>query len=768
MRGAKTGKGHYVLLVGVSLLLLLGGVPVRAQQAEEAQSPVGALPGPSQDSQAQQVQAQPGTGEAELLHVLVGQPLEVSSPSPIRHISVSSPGVIDATLANSNQVRIDGKAPGGVSLVVQDEDGQTQIFYVYVDLKDTGSAAQSPAALPDGPAPAQALTQTKNSAWLGWALLGSLILLGGAFIKMRRQGESYKLDIGSSTLVPFDTGGEAAPGSACREEGPRSQVVAHTAVTQAEALERISQDLVEQWWRQFRADAEATVAGLREEVKVSGRVLEENGERLACLAEAKMASLTEATQEEFSMQMALALREHAHEMQATTAAEVDSIKKAAGEAVAQLEAAEDKRETNLTARAGEAENRLAGVSVALERVEGRLKSLVEGFEERIESSLQTLQGKVAKQTEDLEKLAQDLGERWSAQFQKQAEATIEKLRQEASNAGRGAEESQRELAGMFEEKLECLHQAVTRATAGLAAEQKEEAKENQRQLTSLAETKLECLNQVLLNATTGLAAQQKEWAEENQRQLTSLAETKLAGLNQTIANASAGLAAEQKKSVEESQRQLNAAVQAKVESLSQFAVSITSSVQAEHKQLQSQYETSRREFESLVSRRPVAPYFPAPQREKRPKRRGSVVSLGMAAGIILAVALSAFAIYLWTVPVMQLQAQPPAEFLDESPNWGASRRAREQEVADAYWQTAVANLQVKYPFGSELPAEPPSEFDAGKKYLPAGGAKALTESREHYWQRLRKVWAERESWVETSEWDALWASRGKRLWGQLH
>jgi len=350
----------------------------------------------------------------------------------------------------------------------------------------------------------------------------------------------------------------------------------------------------------------------------------------------------------------------------------------------------------------------------------------------------------------LEKLAQELGGRWSEQLQKQAEATIEKLKEEAVNAGRVAEESQRQLASMFEAKLECLNQAVTNATASLTAQQTERAEASQRQLTSLAETKLEDLNLALTNATAGLAAQQKEWAEENQRRLTSLAE------------------AQQKEWAEESQRQLNSAVKAKVESLSQFAVNITSSVQAEHKQLQSQYETSRREFESLVSRRPSTAYSLTSQRGKRPQRRGTVAKLAMATGVFLAIALVVMAFYLWIVPVMQLQAQPPAEFIEESPNWGAARRAREEELAEAYWQAAIQNLQRKYPFGSELPSEPPSEFDAAKQYLPGGGAKALSETRDHYWQKLRKVWVQRECWVETSEWDAQWSSRFKHLLGQLH
>ena len=689
MRRVKTGKGYYGLLAGMGLMLMLRGTSAQALQAEQPQPPPEALPAPSQSPPGQESQAQPQPGEAELLYVLVGQQLEVSSPSPIKRISVSSPSIIDTTLENSNQIRIDGKAPGGVSLVVEDETGQTQIFYVDVSVKETGSAAQAPEALPDNPVPAQ--VQKKKTVWLGWAVVVSIVLLAGALFKVWRQREPYKLDLRPPKLVPHDSCGGPAPSPpeiAHLERDSPLETAAYAATMQAGNLERFNQELVEQWWRQFKTEAEAAMAGLREEIRNSGKVLEESRR----LAEVKMASFWEARQEQFNVQMAVALREHAREMHEATAVEMESIKKAAGEAVARREAAEEKRETSFAARIGEAEQRLAGVSVALEAVEGRLRALMEGFEGRIESSLQALQGKVENQAEDLEKLAQELGGRWSEQFQKQAEATIEKLREEANQARRLAEESERRSASMFEANLESLNQAMA-------------------------------------NATPSLAVEQKEWVEESQRQLSSV-------------------------------------VQAKVESLSQFAMSITASLQAEHNRLRNEYEASRREFENLVSRRPRTSFFLPPQHENRRKRRGIVLRLAMVTGILLAFTVSVLAVYLWTIPVMQLQAQPPAEFIDESPNWGPIRRGREQEVAQAYWQAAVANLQEKYPFGSELPTKPPSEFDAGTMSLPAGGEKALSETRDHYWQKLRRIWVQRDSWVETSEWDAQWASRLKHLWGQ--
>ena len=116
---------------------------------------------------------------------------------------------------------------------------------------------------------------------------------------------------------------------------------------------------------------------------------------------------------------------------------------------------------------------------------------------------------------------------------------------------------------------------------------------------------------------------------------------------------------------------------------------------------------------------------------------------------------------------MQLQPEAPAEFIEQSPNWNAKRRAREEEMAQAYWRIAVVSLQGRYPFGSELPAEPPTEFQVEKKYAAIGGAKAFSEARARYWENLRRNWVQRESWVERREWNTQWAARLWHIWDQL-
>jgi pilus assembly protein CpaC len=133
MISAKTSKGHYALFLGIALAMILTGGVLWANQ-----------PPPAQESQAQQA-----PGEAESLHVLVGRSLVITSPTRIKRISVADPNIIDALAISPTQLLINGKAPGGVSLVLWDDTGQSQEFDISVDLDVRGLADQLREAFPD-------------------------------------------------------------------------------------------------------------------------------------------------------------------------------------------------------------------------------------------------------------------------------------------------------------------------------------------------------------------------------------------------------------------------------------------------------------------------------------------------------------------------------------------------------------------------------------------------------------------------------------------
>ncbi len=198
----KTSKEHRALLVSIALALMFTGAALRAQQTRQPQ----ALPVPRQGQQppAEESQTQQAPGEAETLHVLVRQPLVVSSPVRITRVSVADPGIIDTVVLNPYQVLINGKAAGNVSLVLRDQAGRSQEFYVCVDLDVRSIVDQVRQPFPD--LTAQAKVQKKKLTWLGWVVIGSIALLAGAVVGTRRRPGIYlnKLDLSARTTASPD------------------------------------------------------------------------------------------------------------------------------------------------------------------------------------------------------------------------------------------------------------------------------------------------------------------------------------------------------------------------------------------------------------------------------------------------------------------------------------------------------------------------------------------------------------------------------------
>jgi pilus assembly protein CpaC len=87
-------------------------------------------------SQSQQISEAP-----QALHLLVGRSLVITSPTRIKRVSLADPAIAEAIVVSPNQVLVNGKAPGGVSLLIWDEADQSQDFEVSVDI-DTLSLSQ--------------------------------------------------------------------------------------------------------------------------------------------------------------------------------------------------------------------------------------------------------------------------------------------------------------------------------------------------------------------------------------------------------------------------------------------------------------------------------------------------------------------------------------------------------------------------------------------------------------------------------------------------
>ena len=120
--------GRVIASLATLTLFLAAGVP--AQETKVLESVV----------QGTQVQtATPPTASQEApgthtLHLLVGRSLVITSPTPIKRVSVADPNIVEAVVVSPYQVLLNGKVPGGVSLLIWDETDQSQTFEVSVDI----------------------------------------------------------------------------------------------------------------------------------------------------------------------------------------------------------------------------------------------------------------------------------------------------------------------------------------------------------------------------------------------------------------------------------------------------------------------------------------------------------------------------------------------------------------------------------------------------------------------------------------------------------
>jgi pilus assembly protein CpaC len=121
-------------LASVVAVILLITASTTAQQANDA-ALAAVAKGTTQTVQSAAPPAAPpeSTG-SHTLHLLVGRSLVISSPIAIKRISVADPAIAEAVVISPYQLLLNGKAPGGVSLLVWDESDQSQTFEVSVDI----------------------------------------------------------------------------------------------------------------------------------------------------------------------------------------------------------------------------------------------------------------------------------------------------------------------------------------------------------------------------------------------------------------------------------------------------------------------------------------------------------------------------------------------------------------------------------------------------------------------------------------------------------
>src|SRR5580693_3576300 len=126
------------LPASLSLAILLVAAPGALAQQQPAESQPAAPP--VQTTAPTQVPAnQPAESEApQTLHLLVGRSIVISSPARIKRVSLADSNIAEAIVVSPTQVLVNGKTPGGVSLIIWDESDQSQAFEVSVDIDVLG------------------------------------------------------------------------------------------------------------------------------------------------------------------------------------------------------------------------------------------------------------------------------------------------------------------------------------------------------------------------------------------------------------------------------------------------------------------------------------------------------------------------------------------------------------------------------------------------------------------------------------------------------
>lgn len=119
--------------------------------------------------------------------------------------------------------------------------------------------------------------------------------------------------------------------------------------------------------------------------------------------------------------------------------------------------------------------------------------------------------------------------------------------------------------------------------------------------------------------------------------------------------------------------------------------------------------------------------------------------------IVVALLPTVLFLYLTNRPMMRLKADPPAEFLNAYPEWTGQHPEVATRLGEAYWDWAALHLTRNYPYGAELPEQPPVLFKVDGQGFPSGVDADVARLR--YWQKLRELWRDPQSWDKVDIWN---------------
>jgi pilus assembly protein CpaC len=128
-----------VVVLGSALLAALCGPAAVTYAQDQPSTSQPAPPAAQEPIPTPAPVAQSGEAEGpQTLHLLVGRSIVISSPARIKRVSLADPNIAEAIVVSPTQVLVNGRTPGGVSLIIWDESDQSQAFEVSVDIDVLG------------------------------------------------------------------------------------------------------------------------------------------------------------------------------------------------------------------------------------------------------------------------------------------------------------------------------------------------------------------------------------------------------------------------------------------------------------------------------------------------------------------------------------------------------------------------------------------------------------------------------------------------------
>ena len=143
-------QNEFVVL-GILLALFVGAPAIAGQQPATSQTPSPATQAVPPATPLTQAGRREESEAPQTLHLLVGRSIVISSPTRIKRVSLADPNIAEAIVVSPTQVVVNGKTPGGVSLLLWDESDQSQAFEVSVDIDVLGLSQKIHEVFPSEP-----------------------------------------------------------------------------------------------------------------------------------------------------------------------------------------------------------------------------------------------------------------------------------------------------------------------------------------------------------------------------------------------------------------------------------------------------------------------------------------------------------------------------------------------------------------------------------------------------------------------------------------